>query len=700
MTITEQLPVIEPTPPAAATNEPTVMLDGGISRFALWLGLAVGTAMVSAAYVLAWSDPARTNIRYALLWGGLAVFLLPAFARLFDPLISRVERELVLLGLALFTVVPKFLRNPDGPLFFDELAHQAQSQRLLDNGELLARNPLIAVADAFPGLHAATAALAHLTGLSVWQVGVVIIVSAHLLSIFGIFRLAQLLTGNDRVSGIAAAVYALNPAFLFFNSQFAYQTLAITMLIWCLVFTVEASNPTADRRKRAGATALAIFLSSATIMTHHGSAFVLAGFLGIIALVLFIRSARGGVEGDHDGSDDQARDGAILVALVTGVTVALGIAWLFIGSKGDASRVIDYLLVYPTNGAQEAFNIITGEASGKRTVFSSSNLPVWVQALGFLAPPLALAAGIKGFLVTRKMRQPHPAFPAFVLVAALYAVSLPLVLTRTGAEGAHRSFPFTWIALAVLGGIGLAAWHREAFTRSYDRGRTVQAVLVTLMVVVGVGNLATNANDTYLFPGPWVAGSDTRAYDAELSSITTWFEGQDIDGRIIADIYTGAPIAALADPSTGCRLAAACPDSIPIWHAYYDDELGEGTVTKLADDGFTWIVVERRLAEELPRSGFWFTREEPDAFTRAEPLPAESLERFAGRPWAHRVLSTRHYDVFRLDFDQQTLPVDVSNPPVPDTATLDEAAAPAPAEAAPAEPPAEPTTTTAPGATP
>ena len=39
------------------------------------------------------------------------------------------------------------------------------------------------------------------------------------------------LTGSMRAGGLAVAVYALGPQFVFFNSQFSYQTLAIPLAL-------------------------------------------------------------------------------------------------------------------------------------------------------------------------------------------------------------------------------------------------------------------------------------------------------------------------------------------------------------------------------------------------------------------------------------------------------------------------------------
>ena len=75
-----------------------------------------------------------------------------------------------------------------------------------------------------------TGTLSKLSGLSVFTSGMMIIGLAKLTTVAVLFLLLETLTGSSRLR-LASFIYAGNPNFLFWDSQFAYESLAIPLAL-------------------------------------------------------------------------------------------------------------------------------------------------------------------------------------------------------------------------------------------------------------------------------------------------------------------------------------------------------------------------------------------------------------------------------------------------------------------------------------
>ena len=60
-----------------------------------------------------------------------------------------------------------------------------------------------------------------------------------------LFLFLERVTRSARAAGIGVAVYACNPSFLYFDSQFAYESLALTIAAALLLVAVRWSEPAA-----------------------------------------------------------------------------------------------------------------------------------------------------------------------------------------------------------------------------------------------------------------------------------------------------------------------------------------------------------------------------------------------------------------------------------------------------------------------
>ena len=204
----------------------------------LWLALAAGGSAVVYAYVLAARGGGEGY--FAVFWLGMIVFLVPAAIRIGSSTAGRGERLFLVATVGLFEFLPKLLREsllaavlgrarPLAPGRGDPPHRQAVRGKSADLGD-----PEV------PGLHAVTAALGELTGLSTWSTAEMLARRLHVLTLVGVFLIAERVGRSARVGAIAALIYAVAPNYMFFNSQFSYESLAIVLAIWCLVCVVVA----------------------------------------------------------------------------------------------------------------------------------------------------------------------------------------------------------------------------------------------------------------------------------------------------------------------------------------------------------------------------------------------------------------------------------------------------------------------------
>ena len=364
---------------------------------------------------------------------------------------------LILYGLVSFA--PKLLRNPLGPLYHDEYAHWRQTFDILSTGKLFQPNPIISIIARYPGLHAATAALVNATGLGIWQAATVLLIVFHVGLVLGLAALARSLGLNDRTASMIAILYALNSSFLYFDTQYAYESMAITLVVWTLVAYVRAIRTPSGGRGRAAWSALTVVLSAGTIITHHLSTFTLVLIMALVALVMtvpWLAKREGWL---------QAAGTAWGLTLVT--TLMAGAWFRFV-----APTTLSYLSPFLGQGLSELMQAATGSGSA-RQLFGASLSPWWEQKSAFLVPVLALGLAVGGLLLIRaQIRRGSLArgrrralICAFAVLGLVYFPSTIFILSPAGAEGARRSWAFTWFGLCMVVGPAVVwlldwAWRR------------------------------------------------------------------------------------------------------------------------------------------------------------------------------------------------------------------------------------------------
>jgi hypothetical protein len=607
----------------------------------------VGCEVAGMAAVVLGYQIAETRLtsesEFVWFWFGMFLLELPLAGIIARRTTSRIMRTALLILYGLVTYAPKLLRDPASPAYHDEFGQWRETNDILTSGKLFQPTPLVQIAPRYPGLHTTTAALVNATGLTIWQAGLLLLILFHVTLVLGIAELAKALGFNNRTASIIPIVYGLNSSFLYFDTQYAYESMAITLLVWTLVAYVRAirSRPGPEL---AAWTALTVLLSAGTVVTHHLSSLALLMIMAIISLAVSMRwLARG-----------QSRIRAAVTAWGLAVAMALMVsAWFaFV-----APQTLSYLSPYLDQGASQVLQMAQG-SGGARQLFTSSLSPWWEQKSAYLLTVFALGLAVVGLLLMRaRMRgaqRPEGRRVAltfaFIVLGLLYFPSTIFILSPAGEQGARRSWAFTWIGLCMLLGPA-AVWLLDWVGRRTRRWLRVslRSMLLAALAIGLVGGTSAGLDASYRFPGPFLYGSDARSVTPELLGTSQWFSARFGTGNnVITDRYTGLIFA-----SFGMQNIAIPNGSLPTYDLYLAKPGAPiepaFLLPKLKKLHYAYLIVDRRMAYDVPEVGVYFEGA-PFAFlsNTGKPLFYGRLAKFNTMSWMVKVYQSNNYSVYRL----------------------------------------------------
>jgi hypothetical protein len=621
---------------------------GAARALAPLLAAAAGSALVVWSYSLA-ATRGVDQTHYLVFWLGMLAVAVPAAVAAGAPRIRPRTRLVWLLTYAVFSFLPKLLRNPSQPLFHDEIAHWRQSANLAATGRLFQADPLIGIIGRFPGLHIVVASISDVSGLTVWRSAVALLLLAHVAALLGAVALGEAVLGSLRAGAVVALVYSFNSSFLYFDTQLGYESLAIVPFIWCLVAVAELQRAR-TRQRRLAWTAAAVALGLGVVPIHHLTSLVLVMALAAVSAATAVRRRHGEVPAGVLGA----------TLTVTGAVAAGAGLWIAL----VAPATVSYLSPYFGSGLSQLTHLFSGSGGG-RTLFSASTEPPYERLAAFASPLIVGILVLAGLVATRRRpragQHAQPARPwspmriGLGLFGLLYFPSVPFILVASGAEGARRSWAFTYLGLAilvtpvVLALVDASSLPVKGARRWNTRPgrRTAAVTAVAAACVLLVGNVAAGLNEDYRFPGPYVFGSDTRSITPELVGTADWFR-QNIGTNqlIVTDRYTGLAFVREADSWT-----AAPSAGFPTYDLYFHDGRPPASlVQELSSSHYAYLVIDRRMATELPAIGVFFEPDEPFAYTKSNPIKPAALAQYENYPWTTLLYQSDDYAIYRFDF--------------------------------------------------
>jgi hypothetical protein len=576
----------------------------------LTLLAAVGLVGVAAA------DGAS---RSGQTWGGWlfwpAIFVCSAaFAyRLAGERAGRVERIGLVVAFGLWLFAVKVLRDPSQFTFADELVHSYNVDRIVSTHALFASNPLLPLTPSYPGLETATAALRLLTGSSTFAAGITLIALSRVLMMLALFALFEFVSGSARLAGLAALVYTANANFVFFSTEFSYESFALPLAVFAAYamarwLALKESDLARDdgRHARSHARvwgAFVIVTGFAIVVTHHLTAYVLIAFL--LATTRVQREIR--------------RLWKVYVTPFPFAAFMLvaSLLWVFLVARSTWT----YLYQPFHEAFRSTINTISGH-SAPRKLFSAGakgtdTTPTW-QRLVTIWAALLTAAGLPfGLRRVWKSHRSEAVYVVLAVAAAGYVLSLGLRLVPAAWEIANRASEFLFIGVGlVLALSGLENWRPQFAPRL---GRLLLSVAVSILLGGGI-----------------IAGWSSGLLLSQASAVSVPGATIHPQGLVAAEWaakHLGPGHRFTADPANARLLAGdagefAIAGTNPDVDAVMREEKLEGWHVRLLRDlHVQYVLIDQRLISEDPLAGYAFVTDASPPAWRAT-YPARSVHKF------------------------------------------------------------------------
>jgi hypothetical protein len=581
---------------------------------------AVGLLMVAVGYTRSrasegWGEP--------LFWWGLVLIFAPIAIRLFIiQTLDRRERLGLLLVLQVLLYFVTMLQYPLTFSSFDEFAHWRTAQDIAATGHLFQDNSLLTISPIYPGLEMVTNAVSDLTGLSLTLSGRIVVGVAHLLLVLALYLLFERVTGSARLAGIAVALYMTNPHYVFFDAQYAYESIALPMAVFVLFVAARAVHLGDTLRTRLGFIIAAIVGVWTVVVMHHLTSYALMGFLLLWMLASLLRSRR-------------TWDSVSL-----GIFVLLGMASVAFWLVYTQSRALAYLTPVVTGAIHQLQLILAGEAATRQLFhdYGGDVTPLWQRMFATGSVGLILVGIVPGIFWIWRNRV-NAAILALAVWALLYVPSQALRLSQAGIEVADRATEFVFLGLATVIAISMTQVKPDVVTR---RAAIWALSILTTVLFIG-GIVAGSGPDWERFPGPFLVSADARSLTQEGISSAQWASIYLDPGHRVATDRVNSLLMATYGRQ---RVITSLDDNIDPSPLFTSLTFDDTDLSILRDTHISYLVADLRMSTGLPRRGFYFSEIEPYAFNYTAPISRAALTKFDDLPNVNRVFDSGNIVIY------------------------------------------------------
>jgi hypothetical protein len=572
------------------------------------LGMAIATIIVAVAFA-----GARSSKSWAtdLFWvGQVALYAIPAAFLLFRRSLLRAEA----FGIALLMPVATYLilayYSPDQFRFIDEFQHVQTAQTILATHHLFHASTALPVSPQYPGLEIITTALVALTHLSITTSGMIVTGMAHVLVGLCLYFLVLEVFGRPRIAAFAAVIYATGPHYQFFDSYFIYQTVALPFLLLSLLAVVKMMKSKGGVANAWGAVAIAA--GAVTVVSHHITSYALVGLLLLFVVVqLFLPRP--------------ARSWRVPVVLL--VVAAMVVGW----DLGVATATLSYI------------KPIIDSLLGRHGVLPNShkqgvsgNLPVvdtvWEYASTLLLVILVLVGAWQAWRA--RLRDSNAVSLGLALGAlSIFIVLVVRVASGDGSELAGRAMSFALIPISIVcGAVIIDRVRRKPDHPKHGIPRFatlgMAAIGTGVLVVLAVGGIAGGWPSYYArLPGPYRVSAYERSVDEHNLDAAAWAAATlPRGGGVASDDFTESMFSSIGNQAYQRNLA----------NLFLTTSYTAANRSLVKSKRITYVVADRRITEQLPAAGFYFSPD-PHQGNYKKPLARASIDKFNSVPGVSRV---------------------------------------------------------------
>lgn len=563
---------------------------------AVWLVTGLGLCLDGFAVTVA---PRHPGIGLSLFWTAILIPFATYMTVLLAAQPSRVLREFTIAAVGVYPAVIYRMASPLILGGFDEHLHERTLLDLLHGSGLFAPNPLLPISPQYPGMELFTGIILRLTGMPLMLGMSLVVLLCRLLFVLTIYHAALTVNPSRWAASLVVVIYAVSPQFYFFNSQFAYQTMAITLGVGGLFLLRRAQLAEGTAASRFFCAAILALI--ATVITHHITSWIVLGFL----VAWTVLAPRG------------QRKFLACAAAVMGISL---IIW--------TDNIVSLLTVYFRPIAAAALDELKLFAGGKATpVFGGSGAnvtPTWERAvLIFYSLVCTCAAVICGWmLLSRALRQRKRNLALLGTLSLAYPLTLAAHFVPSASAIGIRVSTFLCLPLALS--CSLVMPRAPGAGKSVSRRVPVAVLLMGLVVATYMGGVMLGVGqDWNILPGPYLVSAEARTQDPETLAAVRWAAAHLPAGsRIVADRVPADLLAAQA------RLwpVMAPQHGLEGAQLYFADGWGPEQTGIVRGLHISYLYVDQRLADSLPREGFYFYPGESTTFRR---ITAADLTKFS-----------------------------------------------------------------------
>jgi hypothetical protein len=465
------------------------------------------------------------------------------------------------------------------------------------------------VGPSYPGLEIFTGVGIRLTGLPVVLAASLVVLLCRLLLVLIIYHTALLVSPSRRGASLVVAFYAVSSEFYGFNSQFAYQTLALTLGLGGLFLLRRAQLADYAAGRRFFFTALLVLI--ATVVTHHATSWLVLAFL--------IAWAAASPKGE--------RKILVRAAVVMGAAVAIWTAALaapLAGYFGPIfSSVIQTAQAFLAGTSQHH---IFGASAGTPPIADWERVVLVVYTLA-----CTLAALVCAWIMLSRAFHSRDR-----MLGLLGALNLAFPITTAAhfapnvGELGDRASTFLFFPLALSCSL-IIQRHPRVIRRTARRHNSIRPAMLIALIggtsVIYLGGVLLGSNpDWSRLPGPYLVSADNRTQDPETLAAVDWAAANLPAGStVVADRVPAVLLAGQArlwpvtSPQQGLE-----PSQL-----YFSDAWGPQQTAIVKGLHIDYLYVDTRLADSLPYLGYYISVGETAKPTR---ITTADVAKFAHVP--------------------------------------------------------------------
>lgn len=581
----------------------------------LSIAASFGVLLIAVAYTSARFEQFPSPWPDWTYWLGQAFIVAPVVVRLLSRrFITDVEAIVPVLILTIAQYLVKVCYSPTAFTYSDELSHWRTAQDILTTGRLFTANYNLPISPRYPGLELVTTALVNVTGLSLFSSGLIVAGIAHLTVIGILYVLLRNIVGSARVAGIATLVYYSSPDLPFFDSIYAYQTLALAFFGLALLALWRLSSAKA-RTSRAGWLSVALAATGATAATHHITSLALICTLLLITLTC-------AVVGD--------RRRVVWICGMAVTAVILTTCWIIFVAPETAT----YLHPIARDMSQTVRSVLHGGQSTTASVSGGPFSDRLLDAGAIVVIALLIPLGV--WRVWRDFRGNPWIVSLAIGSLSWYALVVIRLKVSDGSELAGRASTFVYLPVAfMIALIFLYVDHR------FSRRHVAVALGSICVILVLLFSTLVNSWPPYWerLPGGYQAGGVERSVSPEGVDAAMWtLTALGPGNRFAADVGNGPLLGSYGNQSIVLGVSFLY-DSADVTSS------DEALVQALSIE---YVLVDLRLSRQLPVSGAYFPVDINGAQHYAHPLPIAYLEKFNAIPGISRIYDSGNIIIYSL----------------------------------------------------